>query len=123
LRSIQCILQATHGVVGPKREFFEAAFGKNIKEFRKLLIMPDQYIIYRTDYKNNGAKEWRRLFNSLTLNQRDDFLTIVNKNHFENDIPSKYSKVNALLEHYKKALFSARRPVRRLKGTKGDVLK
>jgi hypothetical protein len=45
LRSIQCILQATHGVVSPRKEFFEAAFGKNIKKFMKLLIMPADYYI------------------------------------------------------------------------------
>jgi len=46
LRSIQCILNATHGVVGPKRKFFEAAFGKDLKTAKKLLPLPDDYITY-----------------------------------------------------------------------------
>ena len=102
LRSIQCILQATHGVVSPRKEFFEASFGKNIKKFMKLLIMPADYIIYREHHKDNGTAEWKDLLSSLTRNQRDDFLKIVRGNRFDGSILSKYSKVNALLEHYRK---------------------
>jgi len=101
LRSIQCILQATHGVVSPRREFFEAAFGESIKEFKRLLIMPADYIMYREDYKNNGTAGWDHLLRSLTSNQRNDFLKIVSKNRFDDGICSKFSKVNALLEHYR----------------------
>lgn len=101
LRSIQCILNATHGVVGPKRKFFEAAFGKNLREFKKLLLMPDDYIIYREDHKDNGAADWRRLYNSLSEKQKDDFCNLVFKNQFNNGIHSKYPKVNTLLSYYK----------------------
>ena len=33
LRGVQCILLSTHGVVGPKKKFFEKAFGKDVKNF------------------------------------------------------------------------------------------
>jgi hypothetical protein len=102
LRSIQCILQATHGVVSPRKEFFEAAFGRSVREFKKLLIMPPNYIIYREHHKNDGTAQWNNLLSSLTPNQKNDFLKIVKENRFEGGILSKYSKVNALLEHYKK---------------------
>jgi len=103
LRSIQCILQATHGVVSPRKEFFEAAFGRSIKEFKKLLIMPADYIIYREDHKNNGTAKWNDLLSSLGPNQKKDFMKIVNENRFEIGISSKYPKVNGLLSHYKKS--------------------
>jgi len=103
LRSIQCILQATHGVVSPRREFFEAAFGKNQREFKELLIMPANYIIYREDHKNNGTARWKDLLSSLTPNQQKDFLRIVKENRFDDTISSKFSRVNALLEHYNKS--------------------
>ena len=103
LRSIQCILQATHGVVSPMKDFFEAAFGRSVKEFKKLLIMPAHYIIYREHHKDNGTAEWKDLLSSLARNQRDDFLKIVKENRFEENIRSKFSKVNDLLEHYKKS--------------------
>lgn len=101
LRSIQCILNATHGVVGPKRKFFEAAFGKNLKEFKKLLLMPDNYIIYREDHKYNGAADWQRLYNSLSEKQKDDFRNLVFKNQFNDGTHSRYPKVNTLLSYYK----------------------
>ena len=104
LRSIQCILHATHGVVGPRKKFFEAAFGKNLKEFKKLLLMPDDYIIYREKYKNNGAMEWRELYKtvSLSLKQKKEFHNIVHTNRLNNGVYSKYKKVNILLSHYYK---------------------
>lgn len=103
LRSIQCILQATHGIVSPRKEFFEAAFGKNIEEFQRLLIMPDKYIIYREDSKNNGAAEWGNLLSSLSSAEKNDFLRIVHMNRYDDESEiSKYSEVNALLVHYKK---------------------
>lgn len=102
LRSIQCILQATHGVVSPRKEFFEAAFGRNIQEFKKLLIMPDKYIIYRQDSKNNGVVEWNNLLSSLSTAQKNDFLRIVYQNRFDGSEASEHPKVNAILSHYKK---------------------
>ena len=47
LRGIQCILHATHGVVGPKRPFFEKAFGRNKNEFRYIIEQPEESIFYR----------------------------------------------------------------------------
>lgn len=102
LRSIQCILQVTHGLVGPRKEFFEAAFGKNIREFMKLLFMPDNYIIYRESHKDNGTVDWNNLFKSLSPNQKNDLLKIINGNRFNDGICSRYPKVNAILLHYKK---------------------
>lgn len=100
LRGIQCILNATHGVVSPKRRFFEAAFGENIEEFKKLLIMPDSYIIYREDHKNNGAADWSKLYGSLSAVQQADFHNIVFNSKFDVALLSDHSKVTALLLHY-----------------------
>lgn len=47
LRGIQCILHATHGVVGPGRPFFEKAFGKHIDEFRHIIEQPEEAIFSR----------------------------------------------------------------------------
>jgi len=51
LRGIQCILHATHGVVGPRREFFEKAFGKNAEEFKYIIEQPEEHIFYREKMK------------------------------------------------------------------------
>lgn len=47
LRGIQCILHATHGVVGPKRPFFERAFGRNEDEFKHIIEQPEEAIFHR----------------------------------------------------------------------------
>jgi len=47
LRGIQCILHATHGVVGPKRPFFEKAFGKDVEEFKYIIEQPEEHIFHR----------------------------------------------------------------------------
>jgi len=98
LRGVQCILNATHGVVSPKRMFFQYAFGKNQEEFKKLLLMPDHYIMFREAHKNNGAKEWYRTFKSLSVEQSKDFLSAVYNNQYS--YHSKHARVNSLLKHY-----------------------
>jgi hypothetical protein len=47
LRGIQCILHATHGVVGPRKQFFEKAFGKDENEFKHIIEQPEDSIFYR----------------------------------------------------------------------------
>lgn len=47
LRGIQCILHATQGVVGPRRPFFERAFGRDEKEFRHIIEQPEEFIFHR----------------------------------------------------------------------------
>ncbi len=51
LRGIQCILHATHGVVGPKPAFFEKAFGKGVVEFKYIIEQPEEHIFYREKMK------------------------------------------------------------------------
>lgn len=47
IRVIQAILNSTKGKVGRGRAFFHKAFGKNIEEYKKLLEMPETFIVYR----------------------------------------------------------------------------
>jgi hypothetical protein len=58
IRGVQCILLATRGMVSPRREFFEAAFGATAQEFLQIASMPEHYIIYRRHHENNGALDW-----------------------------------------------------------------
>jgi hypothetical protein len=48
LRGIQCILHATHGVVGPKKPFFNKAFGKSVDEFKYIISQPEELIFDRS---------------------------------------------------------------------------
>jgi hypothetical protein len=47
LRGVQCILHATRGVVGPRMQFFERAFGKNEDEFNHIIERPEEEIFHR----------------------------------------------------------------------------
>ena len=51
LRGVQCILHATRGVVGPRRSFFERAFGKDASEFKYIIAQPEEHIFYRDKMK------------------------------------------------------------------------
>lgn len=58
LRGIQCILNATHGMVSPNPAFFEAAFGQDFEQFLEICAMPERFIIYRNKYAAE-ADAWR----------------------------------------------------------------
>ena len=104
LRGIQCILNATHGVVSPKKEFFMKAFGRNYNEFQRLITMPDNYIIYRDHFENDGAKDWHAAYSVLSDAKRRRFEATVfnNKSPFA-DIRTGDHAVDGLLDHYVKA--------------------
>nr|VFK77762.1 MAG: Radical SAM superfamily enzyme YgiQ, UPF0313 family [Candidatus Kentron sp. SD] len=103
LRGIQCVLQATHGLVSPNPAFIAAAFGKDIEDFSRILAMPDRYIVYREHYKNNGADEWWREYRRLSESARDeflDFLAQLNGNRQRKKTIAKLGKFRSLVEHY-----------------------
>lgn len=54
LRTIQTILNVSHGAVMPRLDFFDKAFGKDVEEFKKLLLMPEDYVYYRFFAEENG---------------------------------------------------------------------
>ena len=70
LRTVQVILNVTHGAVMPRADFFEKAFGKNIKEFNNLLLMPEDYIYYRYYAEDIGLTEkWTDNLKKLRLDK------------------------------------------------------
>jgi hypothetical protein len=85
LRGMQCILLATHGVIGPKKVFFEKAFGKGLYEFKKILSLPEPYIIYRNEHEKNGdVKNHGKMINSLNNKQTILLRKIILDNCFRN---------------------------------------
>jgi hypothetical protein len=89
LRGIQCILLATHGVVGPKKEFFEEAFGRDEQEFLEILKLPENFIIYRHLHVSNGDRaRLEANINSLTDKQKSDLNRMILDNAF-NHLESK----------------------------------
>jgi hypothetical protein len=74
LRSMQIILQATHGIVSGSPEFFKRAFGETVDEFELLLCRPERYIFNRVWYEELGGRsefaEYESLFSRLSLDDR-----------------------------------------------------
>jgi hypothetical protein len=51
LRSMQIILQATHGIVSGEPQFFKRAFGDTFQDYERILLMPHDYIFNRDWYE------------------------------------------------------------------------
>ena len=100
LRGVQCILNATHAVVGPKEEFFYHAFGCTFDEFYKIIYMPEKYIIKRKDNAQN-IDIWMNLFDELTDCEREAFITLIANNEFP-DIEITNPKIRNLYKCYLK---------------------
>lgn len=102
LRAVQCVLNATRGIVSPNISFFEEAFGADIDEFHKILLMPEDYIIHRYRHRDDGSTGvWWREYNELGDSERDVFLSIVLNHDFDRadclDLPV---RVRRILTHY-----------------------
>lgn len=81
LRSVQLVLQATHGVVSGAPEFFKRAFGDNQQEFSDLLSMPHHFIFNREWYEFFGGKAqydaFKRLFDKAPRNDKNELLELL----------------------------------------------
>jgi hypothetical protein len=81
LRSLQLILQATHGVVSGAPAFFKRAFGKSAEDFEALLLRPQHYIFNREWYEHLGGQaefeEYERAFGKLGRSQRTELLELL----------------------------------------------
>lgn len=73
IRGVQCILNATRGVVGIKKKFFLRAFGASAAEFVRLISMPEHYIMNRDLYEDAEAHDWCASYDSLDQDEMDDF--------------------------------------------------
>jgi hypothetical protein len=83
IRSIQTVLNATKGKVGTKLDFFKAAFGKDEKEFFDIMYMPEAYILHRRYCEQNGmTKSWLEIYHSLSDNELNRVLPIIENNDF-----------------------------------------
>jgi hypothetical protein len=90
LRSMQLILQATHGVVSGEPIFFKRAFGDSFGDFERILLMPHHFIFNRDWFEHQDGKpefdEFTAQFNRLTVSERAELLSLlssVDARHFE----------------------------------------
>ncbi len=81
LRSMQLILQATHGVVSGEPTFFKRAFGDTLDEFEDLLMRPHHFIFNRDWYEIHGGRaqfcEYQKEFKKLSGSERTELLGLI----------------------------------------------
>jgi hypothetical protein len=78
LRSMQIILQATHGIVSGSPDFFKRAFGDTYEEYEAILSRPHHYIFNREWYERfDGRAEFDEYvadFAKLSQSQRAELM-------------------------------------------------
>lgn len=99
IRSLQCILNSTHGIVPVNYKFFKIAFGENEEDFFRILYLPENYIIYRNLNKDNIC-EWEALLNAMSIQEKRESLEIVSKGKNKIDFCHDNDKINLFLKHY-----------------------
>jgi hypothetical protein len=81
LRSVQLILQATHGVVSGEPEFYKAAFGSTAAEFENILSLPHHMIFNRQwfeRYEGRGEfDDYQTAMRTLSASERAELLAFL----------------------------------------------
>lgn len=81
LRSMQIILQATHGIVSGEPVFFKRAFGDTADEFQYILQMPHHFIFNRDWYevhdKTGRLNEYRTQWDQLDSYEKNELVQLL----------------------------------------------
>ncbi len=104
LGAVNIVLNVTKGIVARELDFFYEAFGKNLDEYFKILIMPDEVIRFRHYFRDNGLLElWHNLYDALSFQERELLLDLLCKAKIDRDVlMSSYSaKIDKILILYK----------------------
>ena len=81
LRSMQIILQATHGIVSGEATFFKRAFGDTFEDFERILLLPHDFIFNRDWYERFDPEEllpaYRAEFDKLDRDERSELVELL----------------------------------------------
>jgi hypothetical protein len=95
LRSMQIILQATHGVVSGAPEFFKRAFGTDEASFHDLLLWPHKFIFNRDWFEKSAGQaefdDFKSKFARIPDSERTELLLMLSSSdprHFKH-LPEK----------------------------------
>ncbi|MEO5370984.1 MAG: hypothetical protein H7833_13015 [Magnetococcus sp. DMHC-1] len=88
IRSMQVILQATHGIVSGSPVFFREAFGETAEDFINLLFRPHHMIFNRFWYKPDGGgkadfRAYQEAVGKLSVDQCSDVLNLLSEVMFD----------------------------------------
>ena len=75
LSAISAILNVTKGVVAQGEEFFNRAFGATLEEYHRILLLPRDFIIYRSFYEKQGlTAKWDQVFYQMSDDDKEELL-------------------------------------------------
>lgn len=81
LRSVQLVLQATHGVVSGEPAFYKAAFGADHTEFENILIRPHHMIFHRQWYERYEGRpefdEFQATLRRLNVSEKNELVAFL----------------------------------------------
>lgn len=81
VRSMQVILQATHGIVSGAPAFFKQAFGDTFEQFDELLLRPHHMVFNRMWYERGAGRaefeEFEKALGRLSSSGRQDLLLLL----------------------------------------------
>lgn len=102
IRTVQSILNSTHGKIGRGRTFFFKAFGRDENEFAELLRMPEAFIIKRWDAELSKLTEkWSKAYYALSTSERSFVDGIVDTNNVDASMLKGHSPaIRKVLEFY-----------------------
>src|SRR4051794_36365719 len=107
LRSVQLILQATHGVVSGEPEFYKAAFGSTHQEFEEILARPHHMIFNRQWYERHEGRgeldDYHTRLNRLSPSERAELIAFVagrNPAEFKRDLGQLPLNIRAVARFY-----------------------
>jgi len=90
LRSMQVILQATHGIVSGAPEFFKQAFGDTYEQYDELLLRPHHMVFNRMWYEKGDGRgefdDYLSVLKRLSPSERQELLAFLSDVLF--DLPS-----------------------------------
>jgi hypothetical protein len=107
LRSVQIVLQATHGVVSGEPEFFKAAFGASQADFEEILSRPHHMIFHRHWYERHDGRaeldEFHSRFARLSAAEKAELIAFVsdrNPAEYARDMGTLSRNLRAIAEFY-----------------------
>jgi len=106
IRAVQAIINVTKGSVAPGESFFYKAFGRNVDEFHKIMMMPEPYIMQRFASEEAGLTDmWWAEYSALNEDDRSTVDERIRQNNFniEDHEPAFLGKAAInLFKHYEK---------------------
>ena len=81
LRSMQIILQATHGIVSGEPTFFKRAYGDTFADYERILLLPHDFIFNRDWYERFDPQErlaaYKAEFERLDSYERNELIELL----------------------------------------------